>query len=102
MQIALSFSEPLPRARRSDPSTSHEAAAMATGLAAQHQQRVLHAMRAAGEPVGAEQIAERTGMDAYQVRKRLVELQRAGLIALTGAERPTKSGRRERVWRLRA
>lgn len=105
-QLSIDFSAPMvampaavvPRARRRDPVTSHEAAeSMKTG-AAQQAERVLKALRSLGE-AGAEQIGEVCSLDAYTIRKRLPELQRLGLAAPTGAVRSTASGRSERVWR---
>jgi hypothetical protein len=52
--------------------------------------------------LGAEQIAEHlvnhVDIDAYQVRKRLPELQRVGLACPTDKTRTTKTGRYERIW----
>ena len=87
-----------PRARRRDPVTSHDAAESMKTAAAQQAERVLQALRSLGE-AGAEQIGLACGLDAYAVRKRLPELQRIGLAALTGVVRSTSSGRSERVWR---
>lgn len=101
------MSTPAPHtlARASDPSTSHLAAGMATNLAADHRARVLSALvhlkgTVIGGAVGAEEIAELCGLDAYQVRKRLPELQAMGQATPTGETRRTSSGRQERLWRL--
>jgi len=88
------------RARRTDPSTSQEAAAKAAPLAMQHQNLILAALKLSGDELGAEQIAERIGLNAYQVRKRLPEMQKQGWVALAEGERKTNSGRSERLWRL--
>jgi hypothetical protein len=84
-------------ARRTDPETSHEAAAMAISFISRHQSLVLQALAEMGQ-AGAEQIGEQIGMPAYAVRKRTSELERLGLIADTGITRKTSSGRSERVW----
>jgi hypothetical protein len=89
-----------PRARRSDPATSHAAAAQASGLAHAHQQRILSALRLSLVPLGAEQIGVLANLEPYQARKRLAELHQAGRIALAPGERKTLSGRSERLWRL--
>ncbi len=89
-----------PRVRRTDPATSHAAAAKATGLAHAHQQRILNALRLALVPLGAEQIGVLTNLDAYAVRKRLPELQDQHLVEIAPGERKTLSGRAERLWRL--
>ena len=47
---------------------------------------------------GAEEIGDRIGLDAYAVRKRLPELQDAGLVAPMPLKRKTRTGRWERVW----
>lgn len=96
----LSTPAPHTLARASDPSTSHLAAHMATNLAADHRRRVQDAMATAPYPLGAEQIAELCGLDAYQVRKRLPELEEQGLAELAPGDRKTSSGRRERLWKL--
>lgn len=71
---------------------------MASRMADDHASMVLDALQSATDPVGAEQIAESCGLAAYQVRKRLPELQRMGLADVTGDARKTKSGRSERLW----
>ena len=92
--------QPHALARASDPGTSHLAAHMATELASRHRRMVQEALKPPGIELGAEQIAATCGLVAYQVRKRLPELKAEGLVELTGAERKTDSGRRERLWRL--
>lgn len=88
----------MPLARRTDPQTSHDAAA-SMGMAATMQcAKVLHALRELGK-AGAEQIGERCNLPAYAVRKRLPELFDADLAVPTGDKRKTLSGRSERVWR---
>ena len=99
--MQASFIEAVPRVRRTDPGTSHEAALMADEFAG-HQQtliyRVLVNRRVLGlGPLGAEEIGDAMDKPAYAVRKRLSELQRDGLIAPVG-ERKTRSGRTERTW----
>ncbi len=95
-QLTINFA-PL-RARRRDPATSHHAASRAHEFAASHQSRIYQSLKTHG-PMGAEQIADRLGMDAYQARKRLSELATAGLCEPNGQTRKTVSGRFERVWR---
>lgn len=86
------------RARRTDPATSHEAAARVAEFSSAHHQRVMDALRRAGGRAGAEQIAHIAGMDAYAARKRLPELQALGAVRATEETAMTRSGRRERVW----
>lgn len=89
--------DPRNLARTSDPVTSHQAAARVAEFAGAQRARVLEALPA-GLELGAEEIADRTSMDAYQVRKRLPELQARGLARPTERTRTTRSGRGERIW----
>jgi transcription initiation factor IIE alpha subunit len=99
MQQATIFDAPARTlARRSDPGTSKAAAERVREFAGTHQAKILEAIVELGKPVGAEQIAARTSIDAYQVRKRLPELARAGLIRAYDVTRTTASGRTERLW----
>lgn len=97
--LATTLRPHLVRARRRDPSTSQQAAESMRTAATEQGARVFNALQAIGE-AGAEQIGQRIGMDAYAVRKRLPELEQAGLIETTGDTRRTASGRSERVWRV--
>lgn len=87
-----------PAARRTDPATSHEAAAKAKAFQGEHHRRILEAL-AAG-PAGASGIAERCGLVPHQVNKRIHELARAGSIVETGRTVRSASGRGEREWRV--
>jgi predicted ArsR family transcriptional regulator len=93
----LSLLEAPARARKSDPATSHEAAARVREFGQAHQALILQALKRFGK-AGAEQIAAATRLDAYRVRKRLAELHDDGLAHPTGETRKTASGRSERVW----
>lgn len=84
-------------ARRSDPATSHAAAARVSEFAGEHQRLIMDAL-AAG-PAGASGIAERCGLSGHQVNKRLAELARTGRIVETGRTVRSASGRGEREWR---
>lgn len=97
MQLDLLI-DPKTLARRTDPSTSHQAAARVDEFSPSHREQVLSALRRFGR-AGAEQIAAATKLDAYSVRKRLPELRREGLAECTDDERTTASGRQEKVWR---
>ena len=85
-------------ARRTDPSTSKAAAAQVGQFAHRHHALVLGAVAQAGRPVGAEELADACGLDAYAVRKRLPELQEQGLVMLAPGTRRTRTGRSERLW----
>jgi predicted ArsR family transcriptional regulator len=98
------FIEPKPPrtlARRRDPATSQEAAARVAEFAGTHHAKILEALIKIGSPAGAEQIAAYSKIDAYQVRKRLPELDRAGLVRSFEQTRVTASGRHERLWGLK-
>ena len=89
-----------PLARRTDPATSHAAAAQAKELQARHHRLILAALEQHG-PMGKDAIAARIqGMDGVAVCRRLTELHRAGKIALTGRNVMSNSGRHEREWGL--
>lgn len=87
-QIGIDFS---PRARASDPETSHEAAARAAGFAVSHRNRIYAALE---QPGTIKEIARRLGdLDHVAVARRMKELQELGLA------RPTENRRDGcRVW----
>lgn len=95
--MQLSFELDEPRARRSDPSTSHEAAVSAKELQAQHCRTIVSALKRFG-PSGVDRIAALTKLTNYQTSKRMVELERAGLIKLTGEKVQSLAGRAQREW----
>lgn len=84
--------------RSTDPSTSRQAAERVAEFAHKHHTLVLGVIAGAAEPLGAEQIGDACGLGAYEVRKRLPELQADGLIELAPGTRRTRSGRHERLW----
>lgn len=86
-----------PLCRASDPATSFMAADRVHEFQADHCTRILSALRRMGQ-AGAEQIAAMTGMDAYQVRKRLSDLQKRDLVQPYQQTRKTATGRHERLW----
>jgi predicted ArsR family transcriptional regulator len=90
--------ETLPLFRRTDPATSRVAASRVREFKGQHHRAILAALRLG--PAGQSEIADRCGLLAHQVNKRLGELRRAGLVETTGETRPSASGRPERVWRV--
>jgi predicted ArsR family transcriptional regulator len=85
-----------PRARRSDPVTSHQAAASAKELAQQHHILILGALMAG--PAGVDRIAATTRLTSYQVSKRMSELERAGAARPTGKTVQSTAGRAQREW----
>lgn len=101
-QLAMPFdSLPAPGARQSDPWVSHEAARAAKQFQLSHAQIILHCLEQYG-PQSKDQIAARTNLRGDQVDRRMVEMQRAGQIELTGKYRLSAAGHRERVWRANA
>lgn len=100
----MNLTTPSMNARQSDPATSHEAASMAVQFSRAQRDRILAILRKHGK-LGAEEITKLTegaealhGMQAYQVRKRLTELEREKLAAPTDETRRTDTGRSERLW----
>lgn len=87
----------LPVARRSDPATSHAAAAQAVDLSRRHRAVIVECLKRHGA-LGKDGIAARTRIDAVAVCRRLSELQREGLIRPTGRTVPSTAGRAEREW----
>ena len=74
----------IPRARATDPATSHMAAERSAQFALSHAARILSVLRyeGAGTP---EHIARYTGLSIVQIDRRLHEMQAKGLIRTTGA-----------------
>jgi len=77
-QLAIEMYD-LPRARRSDPSTSHVAADRASKFAESHAGRILADIKRVGTGTPAS-ISANTGLTIVQIDRRLVEMQRKGLI----------------------
>lgn len=90
----------LPLFRATNPATSRAAAADAKRFRGEHHRLILEAL--AGGPAGASGIAERCGMAAHQIGKRLHELAKAGRIVETGRVVRSASGRGEREWKVTA
>ena len=95
-QLAIDFPD-APRARRRDPSTSHQAAASAKELRQRHHGLILAALREHGA-LGKDGIGARTSLTGVQVCRRLDELHAMGLILLTGKTVLSTAGRNEREW----
>ena len=89
----------LPLCRASDPITSFEAADRVKEFKESHHTLIMDAFRKhATSTLGAEQIANITWLDVYQVRKRLPELAKLGQVRVYQTTRLTATGRRERLW----
>ena len=94
MQQVELFS-PMPRARKSDPVTSHRAAAKVAGSASAHRALIVDAIRRKPGMTYRE-IASYTGLEPVAVGRRLVEAERMGAVR-PGVER-TIGGRAMRLW----
>lgn len=90
---------PFPRARSTDPSTSHNAADQASQLAVQHYDKILACLQRCGD-LGKDGIALHSGLEGNQVARRMSELHRLGLVELTGRLTKSNSGRSEREWQF--
>ena len=75
----------MPRARSSDPSTSHHAAAMSVRFSNSHGNRIVEALKEHGR-MSAQGIGGMAGLTVVQVDRRLVELQRAGRVQVVTDE----------------
>ena len=85
-----------PQARNTDPFTSHLAAKAMNPSA--HYALIIDALKLS--PAGKTLIAKRSGLHHGQVARRLTELERNGLITLTGKTVKSDSNRQEREWYL--
>lgn len=85
-----------PKARSTDPITSHMAADSAKELAKRHRERIVQCLTEG--PCGCSELAKRTGLDPHQVGKRMKELEQEGLAIPTGRTVLSRSGRQEREW----
>jgi len=86
------------RARTSDPATSHQAAASITDVSS-HYAQILEALSTIG-PLGKDGISFYSRLDPNQIARRLNEMQKIGLIRLTGKTVKSNSNRQEREWTL--
>lgn len=87
-----------PLARTTDPDTSHEAAESAVESAHTDRTKALALLRVRG-PMTPYEVNALCGWDYPRANRRMSELERAALIAWTGATRATPSGRQSRVMR---
>ena len=88
------------RARATDAITSFKAADSIKDVAKMHQSVIFACLQRFG-PLGKDGIAKHTGLESNQVARRMNELEKMGLIELTGKQVTSKSGRAEREWRLK-
>lgn len=87
---------PAPRARSTDPATSHDAAHHAAALSAHQRTEILAALRDA--PGTADAIDQRLAYRPTTAGRRLAELERAGLARRTARTARTRSGRAAEIW----
>ena len=87
------------RARSSDPITSYLAADAAPKFTNKHVNTILECLAKHG-PLGKDGISKLTGLDGVQISRRLPEMQKDGLILLTGKTVKSNTGNQEREWRL--
>lgn len=97
----------LPRSRRSDPSTSKEAArkVQASGTVEAHRERILAAMRKIGPATAAELAVQLTpctdglkAIDQVEVSRRLPEMERDGLVVRNGRRKCRVKGSSMTIW----
>ena len=87
------------RARNTDPVTSWLAADAADNLAFVHSMAIVDCLEKHGK-LGKDGIANLTGLDSNQVARRVKEIERAGLICLTGQKVRSNSNRQEQEWQI--
>jgi hypothetical protein len=87
-----------PRVRTSDPETSHQAAASITDVSS-HYAQILEALSTIG-PLGKDGISFYSRLDPNQIARRLNEMQKLGLIRLSGKTVKSNSNRQEREWTI--
>jgi hypothetical protein len=89
------------RARRTDPITSHLAAASISDAAKAHYELIVTCLKKYG-PMGKDSIAMHTNMNGFAdgnaVARRLPEIEKMGLVEPTGKLVLSRSGRKEREW----
>ena len=86
-----------PRVRKTDPVTSFQAADSIKPVAPKHYSVIVDCLETYG-PLGKDGISAMTNLDSNQVARRLNEMQKIGLIKLTGKTVRSNSGREEREW----
>ena len=85
------------RARLTDPATSQAAADAAEAFVPAHYALILNCLKAYG-PMGKDGIAFNSLLEANQIARRLKEMQRLGLVRLTGRTVKSKADCNEREW----
>jgi hypothetical protein len=88
-----------PRVRTTDPLTSFEAAESIKPVVNKHYDIILGCLQTYGA-LGKDGISSLTKLESNQVARRLNEMQKIGLIHLTGRTVKSNSGRNEREWAI--
>jgi predicted transcriptional regulator len=88
-----------PRVRTTDPLTSFEAAESIKPVVNKHYEIILECLKTYGA-LGKDGISSLTKLESNQVARRLNEMQKIGLIHLTGRTVKSNSGRNEREWEI--
>jgi hypothetical protein len=99
MQATLFDMDTPPRARRTDPETSHEAARKAERFQRGHHKLILDCLRRSPAPFHYIAIATATGLDRHAVGRRIKELSDANLIT-EGPAGTLPNGNKARTWRV--
>ena len=87
----------IPRARSSDPSTSQHAAMLSLAFSGKHKDRILFALQQHG-PAAPPKLENLTGLTIVQIDRRLIEMQRDGLIRVVMAGGAELVAGGYRVW----
>ena len=90
----------VPGARRTDPETSHQAAASRVGKIAGQQERILSRLQVFG-PMTADQLDQIIGWWVTTAGRRLPELAEMGSVRMLEKTGTTRSGRQARLWEMR-
>lgn len=98
------ITDPRTLARRTDPGTSHAAAARVSEFAKKHRELILQVLTMHPAGMTVHEIASLCRLDAHAVGKRMAELEREGEVEVARdlmgeMTRPSPSGRLARVWR---
>ena len=88
-----------PRARNDDPQTSKDAGRSSFNFSSRHIDQIIETLLQYG-PMGKDNIAAITGLEKSSVARRMKEIQKTGIISLTGRTVNSSSGRKEREWSI--
>jgi hypothetical protein len=86
------------RAKKTDPITSHEAADSTEIFASQHFKLIHNALMQYG-PLGKDGISYFTLLNPNAISRRLPEMQKLGMVELTGKTVMSNAKRKEREWK---